>query len=452
MSLDTKYRPRGYDDVLGQGSILKVLRQFVVQGRGFHQSVLFSGGHGGGKTTLGRIYARALLCEAVLPTGDPCNTCPSCLAILEHGTSESFTEVDAATNSGKDDVRRITEEIQFNTFSGKRRLYLFDESHQLTAGALDALLKPMEENLSGSPEKKLVCIFCTTEPDKMRETILSRCAPAFVLRALTPEVIAGRLEQICQGEGFEYEPEVLPLLAEMTECHVRDAIKALEGVSMLGAINVENVSSYLHLDMHGLYLDILDALGEPGSEHPTTILSAVRTILGRVSPGAGYHRLCEAAILAFQCQLGVANTPRYWDEARMKGLGSAKGARFLAVADRLSRTPSRPSEAMLICDLMALHQQLQGVSLLPTVQSTHVAPLLSPSRPMPSENVVAPGTVAPDEPVTLRNGVSIDQRGVRRVSAPPAPSEDRGSFELDQTEFARIVGKRVAELGRSGST
>lgn len=112
--------------MLGQRGTVQILRQFVKTGAGFYQSYLFAGPFGSGKTTLGRILARALLCEAPVE-GEPCDACTSCRSILDNGSSDNFVEVDAATNSGKADVKRITEEIEYATFSGRRRLYLFDE-------------------------------------------------------------------------------------------------------------------------------------------------------------------------------------------------------------------------------------------------------------------------------------------------------------------------------------
>ena len=185
MALDTKYRPTKYSDVLGQEASAIVLKQFVKEGMGFHQSYVFCGQHGSGKTTLGRILARALLCTTP-NEGEPCDECHSCQTLLDGGAHESFEELDAATKSGKSDLSRIIEDVTYSTFSGNRRIYLFDESHRLSKQALDALLKPMEDNVPGTEDKKLVCIFCTTEPEKMRNTIFSRCAPAFVIRAVPP--------------------------------------------------------------------------------------------------------------------------------------------------------------------------------------------------------------------------------------------------------------------------
>lgn len=127
MSLDIKYRPRSFSDVVGQESTIAILRQILKAGAAFEQSYLFAGPWGSGKTTLARIMARAMLCSNPSPEGDPCNQCETCRDILENGQSETFVEVDAATNSGKQEINKIKEEIQYSSFSGKRRLYLMDE-------------------------------------------------------------------------------------------------------------------------------------------------------------------------------------------------------------------------------------------------------------------------------------------------------------------------------------
>ena len=118
-----------------------------------------------------------------------------------------FVEVDAANHSGKVDMKKVTDEIQYSTFAGRRRIYLFDEAHQLTKEALDALLKPMEEIIPGTHDNRLVCIFCTTEPERMRATIFSRCVP-FVIQPVPPAEIAKRLAEVCDKEGFEYDFEI----------------------------------------------------------------------------------------------------------------------------------------------------------------------------------------------------------------------------------------------------
>ena len=351
MSLDLKYRPVKFSDVLGQETTIKVMRRLLLTGRGREQSYLLAGPFGEGKTSVARILARGLLCEAVTPEGDPCDKCESCLSLLERGSSLDYIEFDAANNSGKEDIKKITEEIQYATFSGKRRIYTIDESHSLSKEALDSMLLPLEETFPGSTDKKLVCIFCTTEPEKMRAAILSRCAPAFVIHPVTSEQIADRLETICQKEGIEYDKPVLQSIAEITEGHVRNAIKAVEGVSLLGKITKESVTSYLHLDLNVAYLGVLEGIGKDLSAS----LQAAKDILNRASPVTVYGKLAEVSMLAYQTHIGAIPPPSFWDAERLKALGEYHKEALLMFAEKFSCRPGKPTSAMLFCDLACLH-------------------------------------------------------------------------------------------------
>jgi DNA polymerase-3 subunit gamma/tau len=316
VALDTKYRPLKYADVLGQDATAQMLKEIVRKGRGFHQSYVFGGGHGSGKTTLGRILARALLCENP-QEGEPCDECKSCKAMLA-GRSEVFIEIDAATNSGKDDVRRVTEDASFGSFSGKRKIYLWDESHELSRQAMDAMLKPMEDNVAGTENKQLVCIFCTTEPEKMRSAIMSRCAPAFRIRTNKPADIAKRLAYICDQEKITYESEALVLVSEFAETHIRDAIKAVEGVSMLGDVTKAAVEKYLNIAANQNYLEILEGIGRDLSG----ALSALDRALQDNSAATCYRRLADLAMMAYRLVvIGSADVPSYWDKDRVRTMG-----------------------------------------------------------------------------------------------------------------------------------
>lgn len=477
MSLDIKYRPRDYSDVLGQEATMAILREYVRSGRGFQQSYLFCGGHGSGKTTLGRILARALLCEAP-KNGDPCNECHSCRSLLDHGVSADFIEVDAATNSGKADITKITDEVAYATFSGKRRIYLFDESHQLSRDALDALLKYLEDTFPGSQDKKLTCIFCTTEPEKMRATILSRCAPAFVVVAQKPEHIAQRLADICAKEGMEFEHEMLTLIAEITECHIRDAMKAIEGVSMLGAINKANVTAYLHLDLNTAYIGLLAAIGH---DLPAA-LAAAKNIMLRVSPASCYGKLADVAMLAFQASLGDgASGP--WNPEALKALG-AKGEVLLGYASRFANRPGRPTSAMLLLDIAALHHVGGSVRSPMTVLQVQMAQPAVPAQaqaapamtsvPQPAPQAQAPVEVRPAPvlhlvqaaPTAPQEGAEkapaggnvperdqeweVDPRLVRRRVGVAAPVRSTKSPLLSPSEFSILLGKHLIEKGSSG--
>lgn len=451
MSLDNKYRPTRYEDVLGQEGTIKVLRQFVAGGTGFQQSYLFAGPHGTGKTTLGRILARALLCDAPVE-GEPCDGCSSCRSILEDGASVDFIEVDAATNSGKADIKKVLEEIAFTSFSGKRRIYLFDESHQLSEKALDALLKPLEDTLYGSEDKKLVCVFCTTEPEKMRTTILSRCAPTFQVTPQPPEVVAERLALICDKENIKYEPDMLVLVAEITECHVRDALKAVEGVSMLGSVDKANVTTYLHLDLNAAYLDVLENIGKDLGR----VIMEVEGILKRVSPATLYSRLTDLAMLAYKVLVGAVKSPAYWDHDRVKALGQERQAALLGYATRFASRPGRPSAAMIQCDLACLHHGLTGsadqivVQVGQVVSPTTGGPTLTKVGPPATSQPPSGGSVG-KAPTQLFGDTSevVDARAVKRD--PDDGVKDGASTDLHPHEFSVLLGLRIAQLDEAES-
>jgi DNA polymerase III subunit gamma/tau len=477
VSLDTKYRPLRYADVLGQDATIKVCKEYVRTGHGFRQSYVFAGAHGGGKTTCGRILARALLCENP-QDGEPCDECQSCKAMLAD-KSENFLEVDAATNSGKDDVKRITQEAQFGSFSGKRKIYLFDECHELSRQAMDAMLKPLEDNLRGTQDKQLVCIFCTTEPEKMRGAILSRCAPLFRLRQNTPNEIGARLAYICEEEKIEYEPDVLPLVAEVCECHVRDSIKAVEGVSMLGKVNLANVTAYLHMDANALYLDLLEKIGSDQA----AVVKALDELDEKVSPATRYERMADVCMIAYRLsRFGAASVPSYWDRDRLQAAGDLHKEFLVEFAQRFASRPAHASSAMFACDVAALHQRRAGIVVVATRSEVAVpavtgapasvststatsplagnlasAPIEQSPKPKPQnasiaeKQVTSTGTVA-EGPILTRMGIGIHplaQNTLRgreiRPSAGELPSLEAGAF-------AQILKRRVIELTEEQSS
>ena len=452
MSLDTKFRPYRYADVLGQRGTVQILRQFVKAGAGFYQSYLFAGPFGSGKTTLGRILARALLCEAPIE-GEPCDACTSCRSILDNGSSDNFVEVDAATNSGKADVKRITEEIEYATFSGRRRLYLFDEAHRLSQDALDALLKPMEETVGDSEDKRLVCIFCTTEPERMKATILSRCAPAFYIETIKPEVVADRLAYVCDAEGIQYDRESLVLIAERTECHIRDCLKAVEGVSMLGSVTLDTVKSYLHLDLNQSYLDLLLALGGESFAPAATVL---RHLQGKASPLTCYERLAELCLMAYKFHTGLdTNPPSYWDRDALRQVGERHGARLVELASFFASKPSRASFSALECDLLMSHngQAVVAPAVSAPVSVSRVAsqPSPTPVTPVPAPHASTPTPVTAAAPLAgtvVVGGVKVDPRAQRRADTNPQPQ----GLELSTKDFGSLVARVVAELAWTNGT
>jgi DNA polymerase III subunit gamma/tau len=345
MSLDTKYRPYKYSDVLGQKETIKTLKGFIKSDAGWRQSYLFAGPYGSGKTTLGRIMARALLCSSTVD-GEPCDECVSCKSMLD-GSHDSFIEVDAATNSGKADVKKLLEDLAYTSFSGSKKLYLFDEAHQLSKDALDALLKPMEENDKGSFNKKLVCIFATTEPEKMRQTVLSRCAPAFIIKHVKSDEIADRLAKVCEEESFTYEREALLLIADFTEGHIRDALKAIEGVASSndGNVGLDGVRAYLHVDRN-------DQISQLLIEDTPNALGIIDDLLGSSPVGVLYDRLLTATSWAITIGLNAGNPPPFWKKDILEKAWDMHQTNLLVLADALATAPLRPTGAMFKVDFL----------------------------------------------------------------------------------------------------
>lgn len=233
-SLYRTYRPLTFESVVGQQHIVSTLRHAVTEGRLSH-AYLFCGPRGTGKTTMARILAKALLCEhaeAARAEGAsgcmPDGSCPECEAIAE-GTHPDVYELDAASRTGVDNVREeIISSVSFAPVRGAYKVYIIDEVHMLTTAAFNALLKTLEE-----PPSHVVFVLCTTDPQKIPETILSRCQ-RFDFHRISNEDIIGRLRYICGQEGFEADDEALEIVARHARGGMRDALSTLEQLSVFG--------------------------------------------------------------------------------------------------------------------------------------------------------------------------------------------------------------------------
>jgi len=435
MSFDTKYRPKNFEDVLGQEATKTILRSIIKNGTGFCQSYLFAGNWGSGKTTLGRILARALLCQDP-QEGSPCDECFSCKAVL-NSASENVIEFDAATNSGKDDIKKILGDLQYSTFSGNRNIYIIDESHALSKGSLDALLKAMEDEIPGSKEKKLVCIFCTTEPEKMRSTVLSRCAPAFVIERVPPEEIAKRLSWICDQEGVSFEERALVTIAELAECHIRDALKSVEAISTVGDVSWENTSSYLQLSLNEDYPDVLMAATLDVGKG----IQIIERLSNFVSVGSIYEKLIDVSLLAFKMKVGaMQNPPSYWNREKLVQLGDLYEAQLMTIVSKLSSRPKKSTLSMLICDLATLLHQPQSVSPSPVGEGRDLEKI--------KEKFSLTGSVfQKHSDFTTTDGVYVQQVAVAplKKDLEETPGPKNGIFSTKQfyLELERILKTRI---------
>ena len=219
IALYRKFRPRTFDEVVGQEHIEKTLKNQIINNRVGH-AYLFSGGRGSGKTSTAKILARAVNCLNP-KDGEPCNECEICKQALE-GNLVDITEMDAASNNGVDNIRDIREEVEFIPTTAKYRVYIIDEVHMLSTGAFNALLKTLEE-----PPAHVIFILATTEPQKLPATILSRCQ-RFDFKRISREDIMKRLKYICEENGTKIEDNALRMISNLADGAMRDAISILD--------------------------------------------------------------------------------------------------------------------------------------------------------------------------------------------------------------------------------
>lgn len=239
-ALYRKWRPTTFEDVKGQDHIVTTLKNQIKLDRIGH-AYLFCGTRGTGKTTIAKIFAKAVNCEHPVD-GSPCGECPSCKAIAD-GVSMNVVEIDAASNNGVDNIRQIREEVQYRPTDGRKKVYIIDEVHMLSIGAFNALLKTLEE-----PPEYVIFILATTEASKIPITILSRCQ-RYDFHRISIETIAARLSELMKYENINVEDRALRYVAKAADGSMRDALSLID----------QCIAFYLGQDLK--YENVLDVLG-----------------------------------------------------------------------------------------------------------------------------------------------------------------------------------------------
>jgi DNA polymerase-3 subunit gamma/tau len=248
-----RYRPKRFADVLGQEAIVTTLRNMIRLKQTAH-AYLFCGAKGTGKTTLARLFAKALNCHSVTAEGEACNACPSCREIAS-SHSMNIIEIDGASHRGIEDIRKINETVSYAPSVGRYKIYIIDEVHMLTKEAFNALLKTLEE-----PPPAVKFFFATTEVHKVLPTILSRCQ-RFNLNRIAPEAIALKLQKIAQEMQVQVEPEALQLIATLADGGLRDAESLFDQVLAFhgGVITPAIITAILGVVTREVYFQIDEA-------------------------------------------------------------------------------------------------------------------------------------------------------------------------------------------------
>ena len=388
---DTRYRPLKFGDVLGQSGTVQLLKARLAKGTALDVSYIFAGGHGQGKTTLARIHARAMLCQNLDKADpEPCNECDNCLDVL-NGQPGAYVEQDAASGGTIDNIRAIVDDLPFAIFNAPKRVYVFDEAHRMSRDAQDVLLKPLEE-------KKMVGVFCTTEPEKIRGPIRSRCEE-YAIRKITREDVLERMNKILDAEGVEHEDDGVLTVIDYSGGHVRDVVNRLEMIAQMGRVNLDNVREYLHLSVVSTYYEVLLALGTP-----KRAIELVEGLCERVSPEDVSAGLAEAAMNTFRLKHGMFADFVYVDKSLGQRLYDAYGDNVVKLAEHFLRQ-RYTSKVSLLCDVLRLSGGI------PTTSAPVAAPVLvvaAPSvSPPPIQTAPAPtAPVLPSAPPPAANSTA----------------------------------------------
>ena len=271
-ALYRRWRPQKFAEVVNQEYTVKTLKNSISSGEISH-AYLFAGPRGVGKTTVARLFAKAINCPNQ-KDGEPCNECDNCKRITK-GNVLDVIEIDGASNRGIDQIRQLREEVNFVPAETKYKVYIIDEVHMLTNEAFNALLKTLEE-----PPKRVIFIFATTEPHKVPLTVLSRCL-AFEFKNISPELIKKRLEEICASEKIKVSGQVLAAIARRAKGSLRDAEVMLEQLTAYaGSRHIEEA-------------DLLQVMGLAGEEAVTAFLQAIIRQDSKTALSA-IHELAEA--------------------------------------------------------------------------------------------------------------------------------------------------------------
>ena len=456
-ALYRKWRPVSFEDVKGQDPIVQTLKNQITSQRIGH-AYLFCGTRGTGKTSIAKIYARAVNCEHPVD-GSPCNQCPSCRAILA-GSSMNVVEIDAASNNGVENIRDIREQVQYPPTEGRYRVYIIDEVHMLSIGAFNALLKTLEE----SPEY-VIFILATTEVHKIPITILSRCQ-RYDFKRISLETIADRLRELTQAEQIQVEDKALLYVAKAADGSLRDALSLLDQcvafhygklltyenvLEVLGAVDTEVFSRMFGAVAEGRTKDCIHILeeiviqGRELGQFVTDFIWYIRNILliQSADDGEGLVDMSQENLRQLKEDGKKADGPVLMRYIRvLSELGnqlryaSQKRVLIEVALIKLTKPSMEPDLESLLERVSQLEEALEDLE---------AGRKALPVSAFPSGGTVALGATAPEggqgapgiqEPAASRAQGASSEIPAKQVTLPKAQLED---LQLVRNEWAKIV-------------
>lgn len=455
-----KYRPSTFKSVVGQHALVNTLKNAVKSGRLAH-SYLFCGQRGVGKTTMARIFAKAINCEHLTADGEPCNECESCRAFNEQ-RSLNIIELDAASNNSVDDIRQLTDQVLVPPVTGRYRVFIVDEVHMLSAAAFNAFLKTLEE-----PPKYVIFILATTERQKILPTILSRCQK-YDFQRITPSDIAEQLKYVADHEGYTTEPEALNVIAQKADGAMRDALSIFDQVAAasMGNITYRAAIDNLNVLDYDYYFRLVDAFADNNVEQSLLVYKDVRD--------HGFDsRVFINGVAAHLRELVVAHSPelvplmevtgeiaeRYKQQAARCPLGKLYQAMDLCNTCDLNYINATNKRFIVELTLIKICQLFGGETAAPTAPQPQ-APVAQPVRPvrpataprpqatpggkvagLSSVSIKAPisGTAVPQSQQPAGNNAAETEKknDIRPLNSPRSEAYTDDAFREGWREFVR---------------
>ncbi|MFO8058476.1 MAG: DNA polymerase III subunit gamma/tau [bacterium] len=437
--LARKWRPRNFEEILGQDAIVRTVKNAISQNRVSH-AFLFTGPRGVGKTSLARVLAKALNCQNQDgPTTNPCGTCSACTDITNDNAVDVL-EIDGASNRGIENIRELRETVRYPPASFRTKIYIIDEVHMLTKEAFNALLKTLEE-----PPPHIVFIFATTEPKKVLPTILSRCQ-RYDFHRVSMDVLVDHLSRICREEGIDLSEDNLRVIAREAEGSVRDSLSLLDQLVSFGTgeLTEEEVLRILGVVDRTLIFSIIEAIL---NNDPASALDAVET-----ADESGYDikQLARELLMMFRNLLVVRltrNPQRIMDltENELERINALAGDRHLETLERLFDHLARLDENL---NRSSQPRILLETTLVKMAITPEVAPLAELiARLEELERGVAAGRAKGSPPDTSENSAPLfqDPQGKEARQEPDDPT-DQQSAEPDWKDFLAFLENRDHKL------